>query len=110
MTVEPGVRVRDMPDEAFGALLKAIGPEVGRLANRGDPLAIAVMARYVYAHNHQNDPQALLEVRTAVEDYVNRDLRIAEVNDLGSKFGHMVEGEDKDPPPRIFVPGSGSEQ
>jgi hypothetical protein len=103
------VRVRDMPPDAFGALLRAIGPEVGRLAKRGDPLAVVVMVRFVYAHNHPNDPAALLEVRTAVEDYVNRDLRVGELYDLGSRYGHQVEGEEREPT-RIFVPGPESAQ
>lgn len=103
------VRIRDMPPEAFGELLRSIGPEVGRLAKLGDPLAIAVMTRFMYAHNHTNDQKAILEVRIAVEDYINRDLRDAERFDLGSRYGHRVEGEDKQPT-RIFVPGAGRSQ
>jgi len=99
------VRVRDMPPEAFGALLRAIGPEVGRLAKRGDRLALRVMARFTYAHGHPNEPQALLEVRTAVEDYVNRGLRTAELYELAGRYGHRVEEEDE-LPTRVFVPGS----
>lgn len=102
---EGPVRVRDMPAEAFGALLRAIGPEVGRLAKRGDRLAARVLMRFTYAHAHPNDPQAILAVRSAVEDYLNRDLRLGELYELGSRYGHQVDGEDKDPT-RVFVPGS----
>ena len=99
------VRVRDMPPEAFGALLRAIGPEVRLLASRGDQLATRVIARFMYAHNHPNEPQAILNVRTAVEDYVNRGLRTAELYELAGKYGHRLPEEDEQPT-RVFVPGS----
>lgn len=89
---EGAVRVRDMPPEAFGQLLRSLGPEIGTLAQRGDKLAIKVMAKFQYAHDHPTDQKAILEVRTALEDYVNRDLRVGELYDLGSKFGHRVPG------------------
>lgn len=95
-----------MPPEAFGALLRSIGPEVGRLAKLGDKLARKVMAKFQYAHDHPNDKAAVLEVRTAVEDYVNRDLRLGELYDLGSRFGHRVNGEAKKGKVSIVVPGS----
>jgi len=99
------VRVRDMPPDAFGALLRAIGPEVGLLAKRGDRLAARVVASFQYAHDHPNELAALLNVRTAVEDYVNRGLRTAELYELAGKYGHRVDGEDH-LPTRVFVPGS----
>lgn len=90
--IDGPMRIRDMPAEAFGELLRALGPEIGTLAKRGDKLATAVMAKYQYAHDHPTDAQAILEVRVALEDYVNRDLRLGELYDLGSKFGHRVNG------------------
>jgi hypothetical protein len=104
--VNQSVRIRDMPGEEFGTLLRSIGPEIGRLMKRGDKLAIAVYAYFIVAHEHPNDPQARMNVRVAVEDYMNRDLRTAEQYDLGSKFGHRLPEPEKDPGPRIFVPES----
>ena len=74
---------------------------------RGDPddLAARVVASFQYAHDHPNEPAALLNVRTAVEDYVNRGLRLGELYELAGKYGHRVDGEDQ-LPTRVFVPGS----
>ena len=62
------------------------------------------MARYQYAYDHPRDAQANFELRTAVEDYVNRDLREAEQIDLGAKYGHRLPEPEKETGPRIFVP------
>lgn len=99
------VRVRDMPWEEMQKLLRTIGPEIGRLALRGDRFAQAVLARYQYAFEHPTDKAANDELRTAVEDYVSRDLRDAERVELGSRFGHRLPEAEKERGPRIFVPG-----
>jgi hypothetical protein len=104
--VTESVRIRDMPGEAFGALLRSIGPEIGRLATRGDRLAMTVLGYFMYAHEHPNDPEARMNVRVAVEDYMNRDLRIGEQYELGSRFGHRLPEPEKEAGTRIFVPES----
>ena len=98
------VRIRDMPWDDLLKLLRAIGPEVGRLKQRGDQTATALMAYYVYAHAHPRDVKANQNLRAALEDYVNRDLRVGEQMDLGSKYGHRLPEPEKDVGPRIFVP------
>lgn len=98
------VRVRDMPWPEMQDLLRTIGPEMATLAKRGDEFAIKVMAKYQYAYEHPTDHKAHFEMRHAVEDYINRDLRLGELMDLGSKFGHRIE-DDPTPGPRIFMPG-----
>lgn len=100
------VRISEMPGDAFGTLLRSIAPEIGRLAVRGDELAKRVLAYYMYAHDHPEDADARMNVRIAVEDYVNRDLRLGEQYDLGSRFGHRVIEEQDDGAVRIFVPQS----
>lgn len=100
------VRISEMPGDAFGALLRSIGPEVGRLAVRGDTLARRVVAYFTYAHDHPEDPEARMNVRLAVEDYINRDLRVGEQYELGSRFGHRLPEPEKDVEARIFVPES----
>lgn len=107
---EGAVRIRDMPWDEFMKLLRSIAPEIGRLAERGDPTARQVMAHYKYAYDHPRDARANRNVRTAVEDYVNRDLRTAEQIDLGSKYGHRLPEPEKEAGPRIFVPGDGNRQ
>ena len=99
-----------MPSEAFGELLRSLGPEIGQLAKRGDKLAQAVMARFQYAHDHPIDATARQNVRTALEDYVNRDLRLAELYELGSRFGHRLPEPEKSHGPRIFVPATPTEK
>lgn len=103
------VRISEMPSEAFGSLLRSIGPEIGRLAVRGDPIARRVMAYYMYAYDHPNDLEARKNVRMAVEDYINRDLRLGEQYELGSRFGHRV-AEDEKEGLRIFLPFTRVEQ
>lgn len=98
------VRIRDMPWEDLLKLLRTIGPEVGRLMNRGDQTAKRLMARYVYAHAHPKDVEANKSLRAAIEDYVNRDLRVSEQIDLGSRFGHRLPEPEKDRGPLFFVP------
>lgn len=95
--LEGPVRIRDMPWDELRKLLRNIGPEIGQLAERGDQTARLVMEYYQYAFDHPKDQQANLNLRTAVEDYVNRDLRTAEVIDLGSKFGHRLPEDGKEP-------------
>jgi len=108
MTLVDGpVRIRDMPWEEFRKLLRSIGPEIGKLAERGDPTARLVMQYYRYAFDHPQDARANTNLRTAVEDYVNRDLRTAEQIDLGGKYGHRLPEPEKETGPRIFVPGEG---
>jgi hypothetical protein len=105
--LEGPVRIRDMPWDEFRKLLASIGPEIGKLAVRADPTARLVMEYYKYAFDHPTDAKANLNLRTAVEDYVNRDLRTAEQIDLGGKYGHRLPEPEKETGPRIFVPGGG---
>lgn len=103
-------RVRDMPWEELLVLLRQIGPEMAKLGARGDQFALKVEARYRYAHQHPTDPKANRELRVAIEDYVNRDLRLSELYELGSKFGHRLDEPEKEAGPRIFMPESISKQ
>lgn len=98
------VRVRDMPWIEVLKLLRTIGSEVGRLKERGDPTATTLMAHYVYAYAHPKDQKANQNLRAALEDYINRDLRTAEQIDLGGKYGHRLPEPEKETGPRIFVP------
>jgi hypothetical protein len=98
------VRIRDMPWPEFMKMLRGIGPEMGRLADRGDPTARRVLASYKYAADHPKDVKANQDLRAAVEDYINRDLRLAEQIDLGGKYGHRLPEAEKDAGPRILVP------
>lgn len=98
------VRIRDMPWADVLKLLRSIGPEVGRLMQYGDPTAKMLMAYYIYAHSHPNDKKANLNVRAALEDYVSRDLRLAERTELGGKYGHRLPEPEKEHGPRIVVP------
>lgn len=82
------VRVRDMPWEEMRKLLRQIAPEITLLAARGDRFANKVMQRYRYAYDHPKDWQANFDLRTAVEDYMDRELRDHERRDLLSRFGH----------------------
>lgn len=104
-TSSGSVRIRDMPWPEFMTMLRTIAPEIGRLAERGDPTAKMVMARYQYAHDHPRDARANQNMRAAVEDYINRDLRTAEQIDLGGRFGHRLPEPEKETGPRIVVPG-----
>ena len=97
------VRIRDMAWDDFMKLLRTIASEIGRLSARGDPTARLVMEFYQYAFDHPRDVEANKNLRAAVEDYVNRDLRTAERIDLGSKYGHRLPEEESGQ--RIFVPG-----
>lgn len=104
------VRVRDMPWDEILKLLRTIGPEVGRLSERGDQTAKVLMAYYVYAHAHPGDVEANKNVRAALEDYVNRDLRTTEQIDLGGKYGHRLPEPEKESGPRIVVPDTVGQQ
>ena len=49
--------------------------------------------------------EAAEQYQTAVEDYVNRGLRLGELYELAGKYGHRLQEEDEQPT-RVFVPGS----
>lgn len=104
------VRVRDMPWRALAGLLRTIGPEIGSLARRGDKLAQEVMARYRAAYAHPRDPRYESELRVALEDYVNRDLRLTEQYELASRFGHRLPEPEKPAGIRVLLAGSGRSQ
>lgn len=103
--VSDSVRIRDMEWVDFMKLLRTIAAEIGRLARLGDQTAKMVMAYYEHAYRNPRDAQANLNLRVAVEDYINRDLRVSEQIDLGGKYGHRLPEPEKSQGPRIFVPG-----
>ena len=84
-------------------LLRSLASEIGRLRHLGDQCATKVMAYYVYAHGHPMDAKANANLRSALEDYINRDLRDAEVAQLGDRFGHRLPEPEKEHGERIVV-------
>lgn len=104
------VRIRDMAWDDIMKLLRSIAPEIGRLSVRGDLTARQVMAHYQYAFDHPRDLEANKNLRAALEDYINRDLRTAEQIELGGKYGHRLPEQEKETGPRIFVPGDKGQQ
>lgn len=102
--IQGPVRVRDMPWIEFMKLLRSVSSEVGRLQRLGDQCATAVMAYYTYAYHHPSDQKANMNLRCALEDYINRDLRDAEVAQLGDRFGHRLPEPEKAHGERIVVP------
>lgn len=97
------IRVRDMQWPELRKLLQVRGGEIGTLSSRGDALAQAVEAAYRYLYDHPGDQAAGANLRSAVEDYINRDLRIAEVAELGCRLGHRLPEPEKAPGARIFI-------
>lgn len=79
------------------------GAEIGQLARNGDLIAIALEAAYRYLYDHPGDERAGGNLRAAFEDYINRDLRIAEVAELGCRLGHRLPEPEKAPGARIFI-------
>lgn len=92
--------------EEIRKAIRVRGPEIGHLARQGDLIAIALEAAYRYLYDHPGDPRAGGNLRAALEDYINRDLRIAEVAALGNKLGHRLPEPEKIPEIRVFVPAS----
>lgn len=101
MSNEP-VRIRSMPWEDMRQMLRVLGPEIGRLAKRGDILARAVVLRYQYAADHPADLTANRELRIAFEEYVHRDLLDSERAELVSRYNHQVAEPEK--PLHVFAP------
>jgi hypothetical protein len=99
-----------MPWTEIMKLLRSLSAEIGRLQRLGDQCATAVMAHYVYAYNHPMDEKANMNLRRALEDYIDRDLRDAEVAQLGDRFGHRLPESEKEHGPRIVVPDTGRAQ
>lgn len=102
MSAGDPVPIKDMPHDEFMKLLRKIGPDIGLLSARGDKFAQAVEKRYRDAHADPLNPIKRTELRIAVQDYMDRDLRIHERTELGSKYGHYVDEEKG--PTRIVVP------
>lgn len=100
------VRVREMPMAEIRKLLRTRGGEIGTLAKNNDKLAQAVMAAYQFLYDHPGDHQAGQNLRSAIEDYMNRELRVSEVLDLGSRLGHRLPEPEKLTGERIVVPAS----
>lgn len=101
---DDAIRIRDLPHEEFMKLMRKIGPDIKLLSLRGDKFAQAVMRRYQDAFEHPGDMLKDQECRIAVEDYMRRDLHIAERAELGSRFGHYVD--EQQGPTRIVVPNT----
>lgn len=97
----------ELPWEEVRKLMRSIAPEVRQLAERGDKLAQDVYNRYCEAYHHQAPDGSNLNksFRKALQDYMYRDLTVSDRAELGSKFGHLVEGEQGAAAPRIVVPG-----
>lgn len=110
MTESNPVAVRHMPWEDLRRLIRSRSVEIGTLAGRGDALAIRLMAAYRDLYDHPGDLGKGATLRAALEDYMDRDLRIKEVQELGGKFGHRLPEPEKDPGLRIFVPGPSQKQ
>lgn len=104
------VTVREMPWEEIRKAIRVRGAEIGRLARLGDPIALALEVAYRYLYDHPGDVKAGASLRAAFEDYINRDLRIAEVAELGGRLGHRLPEPEKDPGIRIFVNNATREQ
>jgi len=85
--------VRSWPWAHVQEVLRTYGAEIGRLAKLGDPLASKLMQRYQYAYDHPRDPDANLSLRDALEDYMQRELRMGERKELAVRFGHRLDGE-----------------
>lgn len=102
MKSEP-VRVRDMPMEEIVKLLRVRGREIATLGQHGDRLAQAVESAYRYLYDHPGNPQAGANLRAAIEDYMNRDLRLAELGELGDRYGHRLPEPEKPHGERVFV-------
>lgn len=86
-----GGGVRDWPWEHVRDVLRCYGPDIKRLAERGDKLAQRVIARYQYAYDHPADMAANLSLRDALNEYLLRDLTHSEQVDLASKYGHRLD-------------------
>lgn len=97
------VNVRNMSWEDLRKSLRARGAEIGRLARQGDSIALALEVAYRYLYDHPGDEKAGASLRAAFEDYMNRELRIAEVAELGSRLGHRLPEPEKATGIRIFT-------
>ena len=106
------VNFLEMPMPELLKLMGAIGREVRQLAERGDKLAQQVYHRYCEAAHHRAPDGSPLNtsLRKALQDYMYRDLTVSDRLELGSKFGHLVEGEQGSSAPRIVVPGTDVKQ
>lgn len=97
------IRIRDLPWDELRKLLRKEGPNIKILADRGDKFAQRVYRVYCEACVLPIDHPKNKELREAIDDYMNRDLRQHERTELEGKYGHRVDpGTDK---ARIFVPG-----
>lgn len=76
-------------------LLRVYGPEIGALARKGDKLARQVLRSYQYAYEHPNDVEANRSLRAAIDDYLQRDLRVDGKRELASRYDHNIESIDK---------------
>lgn len=97
--------IRDWPWHLVQELLRVYGPGISKLAQRGDLVSKKIIAVYKHCHRNPHDVQANRDLRDQLNDYMQRELNESARYELGSKYGHLVEEEDKyDSPSRIFVP------
>lgn len=80
--------------------LQLNAPEIGRLAQRGDKLAMKVFRAYKEAYDHRTSIRSQNDLIAMTEDYIRRDINVAEAAELKAKFGHK---DDHDP---IIIPDS----
>lgn len=74
---------------------RANARKVRRLADLGDELASRLIVAYYALYGEQLNPKLQSEWHKIVEDYVRRDLTIAERKVLQERFGHKIPGELK---------------
>lgn len=106
------MKLMEMPWSELRKWLRMWGPDIQRLADRGDQVAKKVIEIYrdcAYQNLPTTHPRHT-DLRKALEDYLHRDLNKSDRAELGAKYGHLVDEEKGDRPTMIVVPGPGTKQ